>query len=215
MTDIDIANLRREYKYRSLDRDNLMEDPLQQFSQWFTEAHKAGEYEPNAMALATASQNGYPSVRMVLLKGVEEGGFCFYTNYNSQKGKELIQNDKASILFWWQTIERQVRVSGKVSKVSPQVSDAYFDSRPVGSRLGAIASPQSQPISGRYILEENYAQASELTEKSGALNRPDNWGGFVLIPEQYEFWQGRENRMHDRFRYQQIKGNWLIERLAP
>jgi len=215
MTALNIANLRREYKSRSLDWDNLLKDPIKQFSVWFEEAHKAGEYEPNAMALATADKSGQPSVRMVLLKGLEQEGFTFYTNYASQKGQELVSNPKGSLLFWWQTIERQVRINGTVQKVASNISDEYFDSRPIGSRLGAIASPQSQPINGRDVLEKNYEKAAEQLSNEGKIVRPDHWGGFVLIPEIFEFWQGRENRMHDRFKYTLSSGHWAIDRLAP
>ena len=214
-SEINIPALRKEYKSRSLEKEDLTTDPQELFSIWFKEAHLAGESEPNAMALATVSSEGMPSVRMVLLKGLEEGGYCFYTNYHSQKGIELLQNPKAAILFWWQTIERQIRISGVVHKINSYASDQYFDSRPEGSRLGAIASPQSQIINDRSILEQNYQSAADKSLLEGKISRPDHWGGFVLIPEEYEFWQGRENRMHDRFRYNFIESSWSAVRLAP
>lgn len=215
MEDIDIANLRREYKSRALDRTNLEKDPMKLFSQWFTEATNAGEYEPNAMAIATTNADCVPSLRMVLLKGLEHGGFCFYTNYRSQKGRELLQNPQASLLFWWQTLERQVRINGKVEKLSSEASDEYFNSRPEGSRLGAIASPQSKVIEDRSELEENYTFASAIYAETGTIKRPEHWGGFILYPSEFEFWQGRENRMHDRFRYRNEDNSWKVERLAP
>ncbi len=215
MTELPINQLRREYSSRTLDLADLDRDPLRQFDLWFREASEAGEYEPNAMSLATASADGLPSVRMVLLKGVEEGGFYFYTNYLSRKGQELADNPRAALLFWWQTLERQVRIEGVVTKAEELRSDGYFDSRPEGSRLGAVSSPQSAEVPDRAWLEKALNEAAVSYETSGHIGRPAHWGGYVLTPHRIEFWQGRPNRLHDRMVYLQENGSWRIARLAP
>jgi pyridoxamine 5'-phosphate oxidase len=200
---------------RPLCRHDLADDPFQQFAAWFAEAERAGIRYPNAMALATATPDGVPSVRMVLLRGVDERGFVFYTNYESQKGKELALNPRAALLFYWDALERQVRVSGLVERVSSAESDAYFASRPYGSQLSAWASQQSQPIDSRAALEERHAALAQAFPE-GAVPRPPFWGGFRVVPDTFEFWQGRRDRLHDRFRYRrQADGHWQIERLQP
>ncbi len=216
MNSEELEKLRKEYKMAALDFKQLSKEPLSLFNKWFKDASSAEEMEPNAMALATVGKDMSPSVRMVLLKGIEREKFIFYTNYNSQKGIELMNNKNASLLFWWQSIERQVRIKGIVDKVSAQESDDYFKSRPVGSQLGAMSSPQSQVIESRDILEDNFNTLSSQYKDENEIKRPKHWGGFELNPTEFEFWQGRENRMHDRFRYRQVKGiGWVIERLAP
>lgn len=207
------ADLRRHY-----DRDVLLEadaaaDPMVQFAAWF-EAALAGEvYEPNAMALSTVGQDGQPTARMVLLKGFDAEGFVFYTNLESRKAGELAANPRASILFWWDRLHRQIRIEGTVEPVDSAEADAYFASRPHGSRIGAIASPQSRVIDGRAALE---ARVEELTARHPEdVPRPRHWGGYRLRPTLLEFWQGRPSRLHDRLRYTPAGGAWRIERLAP
>lgn len=210
----DIASLRREYSKKSLKKREVHPDPLVQFDVWFREAIQAEVPEPNAMTLSTVSAEGQPSGRIVLLKGVEEGNFLFYTNYDSRKGRELVERPLAALTFFWHELERQVRVEGRVVKVSPEVSDAYFNSRPLGSRIGAMASPQSSAIQSRDWLEERM-QSLEQEYQEQAPMRPENWGGFALEPTYMEFWQGRPSRLHDRIAYTKLDGNWKIERLAP
>ena len=207
------ADLRRHY-----DRDVLLEadaaaDPMVQFAAWF-EAALAGEvYEPNAMALSTVGPDGQPTARMVLLKGFDAEGFVFYTNLESRKAGELAANPRASLLFWWDRLHRQIRIEGAVEQVDSAEADAYFASRPHGSRIGAIASPQSRVIDGRAGLE---ARVEELTERHPEdVPRPRHWGGYRLRPTLLEFWQGRPSRLHDRLRYTPAGGAWRIERLAP
>jgi pyridoxamine 5'-phosphate oxidase len=207
------ADLRRHY-----DRDVLLEadaaaDPMAQFAAWF-EAALGGEiYEPNAMTLSTAGADGQPSSRMVLLKGYDPEGFVFYTNLESRKAQELAQNPRASLLFWWDRLHRQVRIEGTVVQVGAAEADVYFASRPHGSRIGAIASPQSRVIEGREVLE---ARVAELTARHPEdMPRPHHWGGYRLRPDQLEFWQGRPSRLHDRLRYTRDGGAWRMERLAP
>lgn len=206
--------LRREHDAPPLRRGDLDADPVRQFSRWFDEAVQAGVAMPNAMALATASGAGIPSVRMVLLKDCDERGLVFYTNFNSRKGRELEENRHAAIVFYWDRQERQVRVSGTVSKVSREEAEAYFQSRPLGSRLSAAASPQSQAVECREVLEAAVAKLrAEQQGRPPAL--PDAWGGYRLKPEEFEFWQGRLDRLHDRFRYRREDDGWRMERLAP
>jgi len=207
------ADLRRNY-----DRDVLIEadaarDPMMQFAAWFEAALQGEIYEPNAMALATVGGDGQPSVRMVLLKGFDAESFVFYTNLESRKAQDLAGNPRASLLFWWDRLHRQVRVEGAVEPVDDAEADAYFASRPHGSRIGAIASPQSRVIEGREVLETRVA---ELTARHPEdVPRPYHWGGYRLRPEQLEFWQGRPSRLHDRLRYTRSGGAWRMERLAP
>ncbi len=208
-----IADLRQVYEKSVLLESSLAATPLQQFSSWFDEAVKAGAVEPNAMTLATADAQGRPSARIVLLKGIDERGLVFFTNYQSRKGGELAAQPYASLLFFWPSLERQVRLEGLVEKVSPQESDRYYESRPLGSRIGAWVSPQSQPIT----REELEARTRQLTESLGGQPaRPPHWGGYRLLPERVEFWQGRPSRLHDRLVYQRDEqGQWQVSRLAP
>lgn len=206
---------RDAYRQRGLSRRDLAPDPFEQFRRWFAEAEEVEPPEPNAMTLATATRDGRPSARMVLLKGVDERGFVFYTNYESRKGRELAENPWAALVFWWPHMARQVRVEGRVEKVSEAESDAYFRTRPRGSQIGAWASRQSTVIASRAELEARYRQY-EAEFEGREVPRPPYWGGYRLVPEVFEFWQGRLNRLHDRFRYRkQPDGSWVIERLAP
>lgn len=189
-------------------------DPIKQFSNWFTAAIEAQIRDVNAMALATAGQDGKPSVRIVLLKGFDQDGFVFFTNYESEKGRHLTDNPYAAFVFYWIEMDRQVRGNGPVEQTSRQESERYFHSRPIGSQLGAWASRQSQPIDGRRVLDARMAEATERYG-SGPVPLPPHWGGFRLRPQTMEFWQGRRNRLHDRFRYTHLNGKWIIDRLAP
>lgn len=209
----DISSIRTEYSRQLLTEASVDADPLRQFDKWWQEALSAEILEPNAMTLATASADGLPSARIVLLKGFDSNGFVFYTNYNSYKGQQLAENPKACLVFFWKELERQVRITGIVTKTSDQDSDAYFYSRPVGSQLGASISPQSTIIESRGWLEKKY----EALEKSGSkITRPSHWGGYLVKPVLLEFWQGRPSRLHDRLEYSlQEDGKWKIERLAP
>ena len=210
-----LESLRSNYALSGLNETDLLDTPFQQFQRWLEQAIAAELPEPNAMTLATLSKEGKPIARMVLLKGLDEKGFVFYTNYDSAKGKQLTETDSAALVFWWAGLERQVRVEGTVEKVSSTESDAYFQSRPKASQLGAWASPQSQVIENREVLEKRLAQFEEkyAIEK---VPRPPHWGGFRVIPTAIEFWQGRPSRLHDRSRYElDEKGDWFYQRLAP
>ena len=210
-----IADLRKDYALQSLSEAEVNPNPLQQFQIWFDQAIAAEVPEPNAMTLATATPEGMPAARIVLLKGLDEQGFMFYTNYESRKGQELAANPRAVLVFWWAELERQVRIEGTVEKVEESEAIAYFQSRPVGSRLGAWASNQSQVIRDRQVLEQ---RLQELTRQyqDQEIPKPAHWGGYRVIPTAIEFWQGRPSRLHDRLRYRQESGNqWKIERLAP
>lgn len=209
-----IADIRKEYKQAALLETDVAPNPITQFTQWLQQAQQSDLLEPTAMTLATCSTEGVPSARTVLLKGIKQEGFIFYTNYNSHKGIELAQNPRCSLLFFWAGLERQVRITGMVSKIPAAESDAYFASRPIGSQIGAIASPQSQVIPSRTYLEniENELKATSITP----LVRPTHWGGYLVQPVTIEFWQGRPSRLHDRLQYTvQPNGSWLIQRLAP
>lgn len=210
-----IADLRQEYSRQGLNEVEVDPNPLALFGTWLAEAIRAQVYEPNAMTLATVSAEGRPAARMVLLKGFDAAGFVFYTNYTSRKGQELTQTPWAALVFWWGELERQVRIEGPVTPVPAAESDAYFASRPWGSRLGALASPQSQIIDSRRQLEQRLAELeAEYAQRDPP--RPAHWGGYRLAPLSIEFWKGRPNRLHDRLRYQrQDDGSWRIDRLAP
>ncbi|CAN5350802.1 pyridoxamine 5'-phosphate oxidase [soil metagenome] len=211
-----MENLRENYIKHALTEDSILASPFEQFQVWFGEATHSQVQEPNAMALATATPDGRTAVRMVLLKGFSaEQGFVFYTNYQSRKGHDLLINPAAALLFWWPPLERQVRIEGKVVIAPAEISDAYFRSRPAASRLGAIASPQSEVIASRDALEERYKQLQEEFP-FGNMDRPEHWGGYLLQPQYFEFWQGRSSRLHDRIAYTpQEGGAWLRQRLAP
>ncbi|MBQ0933369.1 pyridoxamine 5'-phosphate oxidase [Ideonella sp. 4Y16] len=209
----DIADLRKSYERAELEEHLAADDPLRQFETWLQEAIDAGVAEPNAMTLATVGADGRPSTRIVLIKGVDARGLVWYTNYESRKGQELAANPVAALQFHWVVMERVVRVEGRVEKVSAEESDAYFQSRPLDSRLGAWASPQSQVIASRAVLVANAAKAA--ARHGLHPPRPPHWGGYRLVPERWEFWQGRVSRLHDRLSYRLADGRWLRERLAP
>ncbi|MBK7468774.1 MAG: pyridoxamine 5'-phosphate oxidase [Saprospiraceae bacterium] len=210
---MDISHLRQEYTKFELDISTVNTDPFEQFKKWFDEASASDILEPNAMCLSTAGINLRPSSRIVLLKTISDNGFVFFTNYSSKKGNELEVNPNGSLLFFWKELERQVRIEGKIQKISEQESTDYFDSRPIGNRIGAIVSPQSQRIIDRKNLDD---QIQALLEKPQSIHKPSHWGGYVLIPDYFEFWQGRQSRLHDRIVYDKInKSNWEIYRVAP
>ena len=203
---------RRQPELREEDVDP---NPFTQFGRWFEQAQAAGLVEPTAMTLATAAREGVPSARMVLLKGYDERGFVFFTNYQSPKARDLIDNPRAALVFWWGALERQLRITGTVSRVPERESDDYFDSRPLGSRLGAVASRQSEVLASRAELERKVRELSDRY-RDGRVPRPAHWGGFRLAPTAIGFWQGREDRLHDRLRYTKREdGSWKIERLSP
>jgi pyridoxamine 5'-phosphate oxidase len=210
------AGLRRAYDRAVLLEAGADPDPVVQFARWFEEAVASGEvYEPNAMVLATVGPDGRPSARTVLLKGFDERGFAFYTNLESRKAAELAANPNAALLFHWDRLHRQVRLEGRVAPVAAEESDAYFASRLYGSRIGAWASPQSRVIEGRGWLEAREAALRERYPEDAGVPRPAHWGGFRLLPETYEFWQGRRSRLHDRLCYRRQESSWVMERLAP
>jgi pyridoxamine 5'-phosphate oxidase len=211
----EIAGIRKEYKLQSLDEKDVLEDPFGQFKKWWDEVLQSNIEEPNAMTLATAAANGQPSARIVLLKGLTEKGFLFFTNYESHKATELQSNPQACLVFFWKELERQVRVQGTVAKITATESDEYFKSRPMASQIGAWASPQSTVIGSRKILEENVTAIENKFSGTG-IQRPKHWGGYILTPFLFEFWQGRRSRLHDRIQFTQEKDQgWKIERLAP
>ncbi|MBI5269327.1 MAG: pyridoxamine 5'-phosphate oxidase [Burkholderiales bacterium] len=209
----DLAALRKSYERAELDESASADDPLQQFSRWLHEAMDARIPEPNAMTVATVGPDGRPSTRIVLIKGFDERGIVWYTNYGSRKGRELAAHPFAALQFHWVELERVVRIEGAVARTSDEESDAYFHSRPLDSRLGAWASPQSEVISSRAVLVANAAKAA--AQHGLKPPRPPHWGGFRLSPDRWEFWQGRKSRLHDRLRYRLDGGRWLRERLAP
>jgi pyridoxamine 5'-phosphate oxidase len=210
-----IAAIRNNYAMQSLSEDSVLDHPVEQFKNWLNEAIKSEVNEPTAMVLSTVNFTGKPSARVVLLKDVQQDGFVFFTNYDSRKGKDLEVNPFASLTFFWPALERQVRVEGLVKKVDAIVSDSYFQSRPVGSQIGAWASPQSQPIASRTALEEADKLYQDKFKEVAPIPRPEHWGGYQLIPDTVEFWQGRPNRLHDRIVYELESNVWLKKRLAP
>lgn len=214
-TNPNIAELREDYRLKTLDITDVHPDPIVQFQIWFEEAMNANVPEPNAMVLATANAAGIPSARVVLLKGLNQEGFIFYTNYQSHKASELAENPNAALVFNWLELQRQVRMEGSVKKISRESSKEYFQSRPKGSQIGAHASPQSQEIADRSILENNVQQLKEKYAKEEQLPLPENWGGYILEAKKIEFWQGRSSRLHDRIIFTKVDKNWRIKRLAP
>jgi pyridoxamine 5'-phosphate oxidase len=211
---VDASRLRKEYTRAGLDRADLDPDPIVQFQEWFEKVIDADLHEPNAMIVSTASTDGKPSARTVLLKGYDERGFVFYTNYEGRKANEIEANPMCALLFYWGELERQVRIEGRASRLSGDESDAYFEGRPRGSRLGAWASEQSRPVEDRSVLEER-VKALEAQYEGREIPRPPFWGGYRVEPDTIEFWQGRENRLHDRLVYRREDGAWRIERLQP
>lgn len=209
-----IADLRKDYSRASLSETDVNPNPIEQFSKWFNEAISAQVPEANAMSVSTATADGRPSSRILLIKDIDQRGFTFFTNYESRKGRELDSNPFAALLFYWIELERQVRIEGRVERISDEENDAYYNSRPVKSRLGAIASAQSRPVASREVLE---ARVQEVEKQYGDHPvRPPQWGGYRLVPDYLEFWQGRPSRLHDRIVYQrQPDGSWQLQRLQP
>jgi pyridoxamine 5'-phosphate oxidase len=215
LTGMPIAGIRKEYKLQSLSEKDVLTDPFAQFGKWWNEATSSGIDEVNAMTLATSSADGMPDARIVLLKGFDEKGFRFFSNYSSAKGRELLENPRACLVFFWKELERQIRISGLSVALGDQENDAYFFSRPEGSRIGAWTSPQSEMIDSRDWLEH---KEQEMRQRFAGrkIERPPHWGGYLVRPTHIEFWQGRPNRLHDRIRYDlQKNGSWKIARLAP
>ncbi len=210
---MDIASIRSEYLRASLDESSVATDPFEQFRRWFDEALRAELPVANAMTLATCDATGKPAARIVLLKGIDDRGPVFFTNYLSRKGRELAANPQAALLFYWAELERELRVEGHIEKVTPAESDDYFASRPLGSRHAAVASPQSEVVASRGELESRYAEA--LARGGDNPRRPPHWGGYRLLPHSFEFWQGRPSRLHDRLLYTRGTPGWLLSRLAP
>ena len=210
----DISKLRREYSLKTLDEKSVSRNPYEQFSEWMNDALKLRILDPTAMTIATSDKNGNPSIRTVLLKGFGDDGFIFFTNYKSQKGSEILSNPNVEVLLFWKEIERQVRISGKAKKIPVKESEEYFHSRPLESQIAAISSMQSKIIPNRKYLEDSFLNVKNKF-KGKEIPLPPFWGGFKVIPDYFEFWQGRENRLHDRIVYSKVKSNWNIVRLSP
>lgn len=209
-----IADIRKDYKMQSLLESDISQDPFTQFGNWWNEAVNSDIEEVNAMTLATSTPSGTPSARIVLLKGYTNEGFKFFTNYQSHKAKEIEQNPRVALVFFWKELERQIRIEGTVEKVSPGESDEYFESRPLKSKIGAWASPQSKPVYNRLWIEESFEEYSNKFIEE-VVPRPPHWGGYIVKPSLFEFWQGRRSRLHDRIQYTKEEIGWKIERLAP
>jgi pyridoxamine 5'-phosphate oxidase len=209
-----IASIRKDYMLRSLSEDDVNKNPINQFADWWDEAIDSNIEEANAMTLATVNEQGYPSARIVLLKDFNEYGFVFFTNYESRKGKALLNNPKAAVVFFWKELERQVRIEGVIEKISEEESTAYFTSRPIESKIGAWASPQSKSIESRTFLEERFKHYEQQFSNHD-IPKPPHWGGYTIKPSRIEFWQGRPGRLHDRIEYNKNNEGWTIERLAP
>ena len=210
-----IAELRKEYSKSTLDINSVSKNPIAQFEKWFAEATESGIAEPNAMNLSTVSKNGHPSSRIVLLKGIENNGFVFYSNYQSQKGKELDENPACALNFFWPELERQIRIEGIAKRTDENSSTQYFQSRPRESQIGAWASPQSAAITDRSILEKRVDEIKKRFEGQAVLPKPKQWGGYHIAPHLIEFWQGRPSRLHDRILFTKEENSWTIHRLAP
>lgn len=213
-TELNLADLRKTYSLRELLEQDAHPSPFSQFANWFKEAEETIHNEANAMIIATSLPNGTPSIRTVLLKGFSEHGLLFFTNYNSKKGKELAINPKCSILFFWPELERQIRIEGVVHKVERALSEEYFSKRPRGSQLGAAASNQSDPVPDKEFLNNKYKELDKKYEGQ-EIPTPEQWGGYRIVPSEFEFWQGRPNRLHDRLQYTSENGSWKITRLSP
>lgn len=209
-----IKTIRKQYSGKHLDEKGVDPDPIKQFESWLADAINAKVQAPNAMVLATSTKDGFPSARVVLLRDLNRDGFVFYTNYNSRKGREISENPSAAAVFYWAELDRQVRIEGNLSKTTAEVSDEYFKSRPIESQIAAVISPQSEIILNRNYLEDLYIKGVKQMA-NGVVPRPEYWGGYVLQPERIEFWQGRENRLHDRILYIRKNNSWSILRLAP
>lgn len=211
----DIAAIREDYAKYKLHEEDVLSNPMEQFVRWFEEARHAEVIEANAMVLSTIGPDGFPSSRVVLLKDIKPAGFSFFTNYRSQKGQAMELLNKVSLLFFWPELQRQVRIEGLVEKLPAADSDEYFASRPRGSRIGAIASPQSAVIDNRQVLENRVEELQAKYAEQAVIDRPDFWGGYMVRPLRMEFWQGRSSRLHDRIRYTLSDGEWITQRLAP
>jgi pyridoxamine 5'-phosphate oxidase len=209
-----IEDIRKDYNKDILDEKDLDLNPILQFKEWFENALNSDVKEANALVLSTVSRQGFPNARVVLLKGLESNGFRFFTNYNSAKGRDLNECPKASMTFFWPELEQQIRINGHVEKLSGKDSDAYFDSRPHGSKISALASSQSSKVNHRDELTDEVLRLEKLYEHQ-EIERPEHWGGYLLIPNKIEFWQGRASRLHDRFLYEDVEGQWKLSRLAP